>query len=157
MKHAWVQRVGLAALAAMATACATAGPAGVEEAQEELDRGRRTWAASGPEEYRYTLRRICFCGQEVTQPVEVDVRGGEVVARRVAATGEPVSPTFETLWPTVEGLFDLVQDAIDREADRLTVRYDPDRGYPTSIDVDYSFQTADEELGITVGEVRPLP
>ena len=158
MERSWLRRAaGAAAVVAIAAGCATAGPAGVEGPREELDRARRLWAAEGMDDYRYTLRRICFCLPEVGAPVEVEVRDGAVVARRAAGSGAPVGAEHQELWPAVEGLFDLVEDAVEREADRVAVTYHPERGYPTSVYIDYSFEMADEELGFEVEAPAALP
>jgi len=46
-------------------------------------------------------------------------------------------------------MFALIQDAIDREADKITVTYDETLGYPTAINIDYSVMMADEEQSYT--------
>ena len=51
------------------------------------------------------------------------------------------------LYVTVEALFDLLEDAESEEAYSVDVEYDPLLGYPTDLFIDYSENTADEELG----------
>lgn len=38
--------------------------------------------------------------------------------------------------PTVEGLFDIIQGAIDDRVQRLSVSYDSQYGFPTSVYID---------------------
>ena len=45
---------------------------------------------------------------------------------------------------------------MDREADSISVEYDPARGFPASIFVDYMQQAADEELTYEAGDFEPL-
>lgn len=139
------------------TGCALAAPGDHADVQRELNRSRRQWEALGIQDYRFVARRVCFCGAEITTPVMVEVRGGEVVSRTYQDTGQPVSATYEGLWPAVEGIFDIIQDAIDREAHRIEVEYDPDLRHPTSIGIDFLEHAVDEELGINVSGFAPLP
>jgi len=43
-----------------------------------------------------------------------------------------------------------VQDAYDRDAHEVQVEFDPSRGYPTRIWIDYMLMMADEEMGFTL-------
>jgi hypothetical protein len=147
---------GLLGLLALA-GCALSAPGDHADVQRELNRSRRQWEAQGLEDYRFVARRVCFCGGEFTTPVVVEVRGGEVVSRTYQDSGQPVSTTYEGLWPAVEGVFDIIQDAIDREAHRIEVEYDPELRHPTSIGIDFLEHAVDEELGINVSDLAPLP
>ena len=51
---------------------------------------------------------------------------------------------------TINGLFDLVQDAYNRNAHEVQVEFDPSRGYPTRIWIDYVLMMTDEEMGFTL-------
>jgi hypothetical protein len=146
----------LLALAAL-QGCALLGSSRDDEIQQELNRNRRQWQAQGLDDYRYEVRRGCFCPAEVVGPVVVEVRDGEVVQRIYAENGEPVGATYAGLWTDVDGVFDVIQDAIDRDAARITAEYHPEMGYPRSIAIDYLAQAVDEEIAVTVGEVEPLP
>jgi hypothetical protein len=60
-------------------------------------------------------------------------------------------------YPTIDGFFDLVQDAYDRDAYEVQVEFDPDRGYPTRIWIDYVQMMADDEVDFTLlGDVTAL-
>jgi hypothetical protein len=56
----------------------------------------------------------------------------------------------------MESVFDVVAQAIDSEADSLTVRYDSRRGYPVTVVIDYIERAADDELTVKVTEYRTL-
>ena len=49
----------------------------------------------------------------------------------------------------------MIQDAIDRKAARLTVSYDPEIGYTTSVSIDYALNIADEEFSFTAMSYEP--
>jgi hypothetical protein len=154
-------RFGVAALGAVALAvaalegCGLFGSPRQEELQRDLNRNRRHWEAQGVDDYRYVARRGCYCPSEVTSPVIVQVRNGEVVSLVYEESGEAVEVTYSGLWLPLEGVFDIVQEALDREAVDVTVHYDPEYGFPREVGVDYSENIADEEIGYTVEDFEP--
>lgn len=146
-----VSRAVLLAGALASCSALQSGP--LDGAQAELNRQRRQWRAQEIEDYSYTVRRLCFCPESFTDPVEVRVSGGEVVARSYRGSGEAVAGENARFWPPVEGLFEIVQDAIDRDADSLLVDYHPSLGYPISIRIDYEEMAIDEELTVTASDL----
>ena len=126
------------------------------DAESDLSAALRRWAGAAPPAYEITLRRTCFCPQEVVGPVVVTVRGGRVESRRYL-TGTPVDARFAESFPTVEGLFAFVDDAIRRRAAQITATYDSRFGYPANVFVDYEVNVADEENGFVVQEFRAVP
>lgn len=103
----------------------------------------------------YTIEQVlgCFCAGP--RKFVAVVRDNDVVALQKA------SPALEDEswldgYHTVDELFDLIEDARERDPAVLEVSYHPRYGYPTRIYVDYSAQTADEELGFTLSNLRRL-
>ena len=127
----------------------------LERAQAELDRHRTLWEANRSGDYTFEYRPACFCPREFVQPVEVKVRNGVVESVTYVESGESPATNGFPLYHTIDGLFDKVQDAIDREAARLTVSYDPEMGYPTSVSIDYALNIADEEFSFTSMSYEP--
>lgn len=140
MKYWWWS--GLIAL----SGCGVLGPAG----QGDLNAARRTWEASGLRNYDFTFRWECFCAY--TQPVRIFVHDGTIGYVTETATGDPVPDAAEK-FNTVDGLFDIIQDAIDRNAHSITVTYDPDRGFPVTVRIDYEEFAVDEEMGFTISSL----
>ena len=145
-------RTGMAAVLMVLGACGDdlTGPA----RSADLERARQRWRAARPAEYAYTLRRSCFCGPEVTRPVQITVRNGTVVELRYADTGVLVDARWTPLFPSIDGLFTIIDDAIARRAERLDLTFDLTLGYPVEIDIDYSTRIADEEITYTVMGIR---
>jgi hypothetical protein len=112
----------------------------------ELERQQGKWARQHITSYRITYQRECFCGSEFTMPTEIEVRGGAIETANYADRNDPIPAYVQAKLPTVDALFAIIADAIDREADLLDVVYDPSRGYPTRVAVDYRFNTADDEV-----------
>ena len=143
----------LTMLAASACGSLTALP---RAALTDLKTARTLWAAGEPAAYEFTLEHQCFCSHEFTMPVVVTVRDGQVESRQFAATGAPVDTLWAAAFTSVDGLFDVIQDAIRRNAAYLEVTYDPQRGYPVRIDIDYRAEIADDEMTVLVRKFRPL-
>lgn len=137
------------ALAAVALQGCTGGPFGASGARAELLGGRALWQREGAADYAYTVRRVCFCGPEVAGPVRVEVRGGHTVSVATPGGQSLAMGAFDRL-DTVEELFATVEEAIERDPHHLMAGYDPARGHPVSLYVDYDGRTVDEENGFEV-------
>jgi hypothetical protein len=122
--------------------------------RSELERQHAKWASQNITAYRFTYRRECFCGTALTSSTEIEVRGGAIVTAHYAERDDPIPTYVQTNLPTVETLFAIIADAIDREADLLEVTYDPMRGYPRRIAIDYRFNTADDEVTHVVSSLE---
>lgn len=109
------------------------------------------WADAGPDAYRMTLQRSCFCPPDWRGPFRVTVRDGAVV--EATYEGEPIDVERVI---TAEALISLLRDAYTEGAERVDAAYDPEFGYPTQLYIDYSAQIADEEVGYEVSQFEPL-
>lgn len=118
-------------------------PSGPEK--KALEDARRLWDRQQIASYTFRVRQVCFCVPSVRAPLAVVVEQGRVTSIVDAETGAPVQP--EPFIPTtVDALFAAVEDAIDRDAARIDVRYDPQLGYPLEINIDFDLRIADEEV-----------
>ncbi|UCD24069.1 MAG: hypothetical protein JSW51_13740 [Gemmatimonadota bacterium] len=141
----------LGVLASPLTACSE--PHGPE--QSELNANFAKWQSANVGDYEFRFQRLCFCA--FIEPVTIEVRAGQIASVVHADSGTVVDTTqLSWYFLTVDGLFEAVQDAIDREAHSLTVEYHVQLGYPTSIDIDYSLNVADEEVSFRASEVEGL-
>jgi len=116
---------------------------------------QQLWQRTRPTNYRFTLAVGCFCG--FVGPVVIEVHGDSVVGRRVQATGDVLDPRFGTSYTTIDGLFTVINQAYADHADHVDVRFDPTRGYPTSIAIDREERAADDEVGYAVTGFEALP
>jgi Family of unknown function (DUF6174) len=114
-----------------------------------LEEARRRWDAADVVDYTYVLRRNCFCAGGV-EPVRIVVRAGAAISYTLVETGETLPEEWRPWYPTVGGLFEFLEDAVDRDAQRIDVRYDDRLGYPVTIYVDYDERIADEEMGYEI-------
>ena len=107
------------------------------------------WAAQEIDSYRYTLEVSCFCVQEMTRPVTIEVRDGQVAAITYA-DGSAADPALFERYDSIDGLFALIAEAETQDPARLDVTYAEETGVPLSVDIDISEQMADEELRFQV-------
>jgi hypothetical protein len=121
-----------------------------ETERDRLERNAQLWASTAPAHYSFILERVCFCGTEVTRRVRIVVLGGSVTSRTYVDGNQPVSARWHDLFPAMEGIFQIVRDALDRRAAEFEAQYDPDRGYPRIVEIDYLKNAIDEELTIRV-------
>ena len=124
-------------------------PKMLREAQAELDRNRAIWEASRAADYSYVLTPICFCPQDLLDPVRISVLGGVVASVVYTESGDAPDHDGYGRYVTIDDLFDTIQEAIDRRAAQITVTYDPEVGYPTDTRLDYDARMADEEYRFT--------
>ena len=113
--------------------------------ENDLADYRTLWEAQRLTDYTFDVVRNCFCLARADVRVTVQ---GEVITG-VTELASEVARDPE-LFRTIDGLFDLVQDAYDQNAHEVQVDFDPGRGYPTRIWIDYVEMMADEEMGFTL-------
>jgi Family of unknown function (DUF6174) len=162
---AW-SRGALLAMVGLATACGTAelpeGPAAEFDDDRPAtiaatERAFSTWRSQGLEGYRFRWQRTCFCPVELIAPAVVTVRDGVVVAAELEDDGSAVPAEDLGRYETIDDVFAALFDAIRGSAYLIRVRYHPDRGYPETLYVDQDLRIADEEYGLEISGVAPLP
>jgi len=141
-----------ACLAAAVTVGACDGPTAPER---KLQAARLKWEHTRPAAYTYTVALYCFCPQEGSGPVIVSVRDGVVESRTYVNSGAAVAPTYADYFPTIDGLFEVIEDARRQGAYAINVTYDPARGFPVVISIDYERATADDELTYRATNFQP--
>jgi Family of unknown function (DUF6174) len=107
------------------------------------------WRERGFVSYRYVSQVSCFCGS--VGFADVTVLNGAVVSvvRRSDGVSEPVQNR-----QSIDSLFAFIRREIERQPERLRVRYDATLGYPVEI----SWGTPENDGGGFVGarEVQGL-
>lgn len=119
--------------------------------QKELDANKSKWAAAAITHYQFDYMYSAFsinAGIWYT----VEVNNGQVVSMKVTETQQAVSP--DTVFvKTFEENFQQVQNAINAKANKITVTYDPTRGFVNAYYIDSAAGIADDELGISIKNV----
>lgn len=140
---------GLAAVLASA-ALATSG-CGNGLSADALQQAEQRWSDAGLDTYAFTL--TSECGERaLIGTFDIRVEAGAVAdVEAVTDSATWVVDEQPELIPTVDDLFALLHDAAD--ADEVTVSYDADLGYPTSIDIDWERAGIDDEECYTVTDL----
>ncbi len=122
----------------------------LREAQAELNRHRALWTSRRSDDYSFVLTPICFCPQNLLDPVTVLVEDGVVAAVTYVESGKAPEHDGYGRYVTIDELFDKIREAIDGKASQINVSYDQEVGYPTEAEIDYDSRMADEEYIFTV-------
>jgi len=144
-----VGRHGLTLALAIITGAACTDLGGIES---RFQIERDAWEALNLRSYDYTLRISCYCLDEVTSPVRVQVRAGGIASLSYVHNGEPVAEAYQGSFPTIDGLFAKLRDAFDSGADSVSVEYDSALHFPRAISIDYVLEMADDEIGYAASD-----
>jgi hypothetical protein len=123
--------LAVAVLAGVISACG-GGPFGFQGYRELLAAEAR-WSRLGWSDYIFEMRSLCFCSGEQGQWSRVEVLADTVSAVHLLTSQMDVPTWRLTEWPTVSQLLERIRLA-DGPYERIVATYDPDLGYPTSVD-----------------------
>jgi hypothetical protein len=137
-------------------ACAALGAAAQTA---DLAAGRSAWRAAKLGDYEYGYRKYCACHPDSPPETVVTVRGGEVVGvrHRPVDSANEVQAEARNLkyyW-TIDELFELIESAQRRGA-RVRATFDPQRGFPTEIHIDYDENAIGDELDVVLTSVTAV-
>ena len=118
---------------------------------DDLNANRAKWESANIDNYQFEYQISCFCTEETTLPRLVLVEDGQV-AYQTIIEGNVALPRDDAYTETIDSLFQLIALEESR-AESLTVKYDPELGYPTEISVDINEQTADDEYTLTISDL----
>jgi hypothetical protein len=129
--------------------------------QTELSLNQSKWQDANITHYRFNLDVGCFCAFRSQMPAAVEVKDNQVLSI-VDVNGETLSADdpmneFILKYATLDRIFSEIDSDSVREADKLTVSYDPTYGFPSEIFIDYIERAMDDELSINVTAFEPLP
>jgi len=117
---------------------------------------RARWEGAALRSYRFHYDRTCFCLPAANGPAVVTVRDGVVTNVELLQSSETIGEPILAEFPTIEDLFDLIATAIDGGWDKLEVEYDEALGFPTTLAVDPSTTTADDEAWYNLSALTEL-
>lgn len=124
-------------------------PEPTKKAASELKLNREKWAKASIKDYRYTFKADCFCPPDYTAARTIEVREGKVQSV-TRADGKTDPANFTKNYGDMEYVFDLLEKAVGAKAQKMTVKYDPEFGYPASISIDYRANVSDDEIAYSV-------
>lgn len=114
------------------------------------------WQSQGIMTYQFVYQKLCFCPPP-NSAVRLTVLDEQLVAAHDVVTGAPVGRSRWSDFATVDELFNILLAAEAGGADSMQVSYDPVRGYPTRIAIDYIEEAIDDEVTYLVTALEPQP
>lgn len=120
-----------------------------------LTQNRQKWDALKATHYRFKLNIGCYCAFRSQMPLSIEVKDGKVVSM-LDQNGQPASESSDIFdkYNTVEKLFETLQAALTGEADKTTIDYNAQDGYPENVYIDYIALAADDERSFTVSDFQ---
>ena len=136
-------------------ACNNADPEAVlARTQVELDKHRTLWEQTGSPDYTYEYRVGCLCALITWGTLKVTVTNGEAESAVYAGSGLPTDLEPQQIYK-IDSLFHMIQRAITEEAERITVSYNSEFGYPTEIGIDYKANWTDTGYFVSANAYSP--
>jgi len=139
-----------AALALVIGACKR-GP--FEGATDALNEAEKTWTQSGPVNYTFDVRRVCFCPTAPTLRVTVRNKAPQTVIN--AATGMAADTTGLSDFLAMERIFGVLRRYINNNPAQFDAEYDATYGYPVFARIDPIAKAVDDEVQIQVTAFSP--
>ena len=149
-----MKKIILLFLVLILAACSTDGTT-------ELSRNQTKWQDADISHYRFELNVGCFCAFRSQMPATVEVKDGEIVSI-IGADGNPIDVSdplneYVLRFATIDRLFAELESDAFKEADKITVTYDPTYGFPSEVSIDFIELAIDDELYLSVSDFEPLP
>lgn len=142
-------------LVALLAACSSStGPSSLVD----LERARSRWEGRSFADYTFETRRDCFCTPELTGPVRITVVNDSIASVIDISTDSVIPYPAAGNWYTVDDLFVVIDSAIQHQAtSSIDVTYDPDLGYPTTLEINPRPDLADAGVRYTITLLVPAP
>ena len=125
--------IWLGVISAVLVSCSdVTGPLSAAQLRE-LSANEALWSQRGPPHYSIQMRRLCFCGGDVTEWATVEVRNNAVIAQNLLS-GTPVPPSLWSSRPAIHQLFVEIRETRPSWLKEIRVTYDAATGYPTRVE-----------------------
>lgn len=110
----------------------------------------KKWESLKINNYQFEYTHNCFCSEEYRGPFNIEVKNGEVYSvNGVLGNGNSMVQL-----PTIDSLFQFVEKSQLGNYETLTVKYDPNYGFPTDFWIDPNKMIADEEFGFSLSNFQ---
>ncbi len=141
--------------ATLGAGCDTLGGDTESQLRKQAAQQRIAWRDLGIDDYVLTYLRACSCPAYEAGPFDVVVQDG--TRRSASYQDRPIGADSLDRYFTVESLFDFIDHAFTQNPDRVTLRFDPERSFPTFVFFDYQRNRTGEEDIISVSALEALP
>ena len=118
--------------------------------------GRTLWASKNLSMYSYTLQRSCFCPQEYTKAMRLEVRSGALTSVKYLDSGADVPAQMQPSVFRIEAFFDLIDSTQKKGGQVNNLNFDATFGYPTQMNLDPIPLAADDETSYSLSNLQAL-
>jgi hypothetical protein len=129
-------------------------------AKNDLSANQQKWETSGVKHYRYDLHIGCFCAFRDKMPLSIEVKDGAIVsmsyADGTAVTADDPEWELFSRFATFDNLFTDLQSGPGSKAEEVTMKFDPDYGFPSEVVIDQIKAATDDEYYLTVSNFEVL-
>jgi Family of unknown function (DUF6174) len=117
---------------------------------------RSVWTSKNLISYSYTLQRSCFCPEEYSKAMRLEVRNGLLVSVKYVDSGADVLPKLHPKIFKIEAFFDLIDSTRAEGGTVEKLSFDAVLGYPTQMNLDPIPLAADDETNYTLSDLKAL-
>ena len=147
-----MKKLILLTLAVFLTACSA-------NSKSKFDSNLNKWQDAGVSHYSFELGIGCFCPYADVLPATIEVKDGKIVSM-VSVKGEAILPGemfYEDFanFGTIDEIFIRTQSALE-SADKISIAYDAEFGFPAVVTIDYITEAVDDELYLYVDNFQVL-
>jgi Family of unknown function (DUF6174) len=118
--------------------------------------GRTLWTSKNLSSYGYTLKRSCFCGEDVTRPMRLEVRNGKLGSAVYIDSGVNVPEQFRPGTFKIEAFFDLIDATRNNGGTVDGLHFDATFGYPTQMNLNPILNATDGEISYMISDLGAL-
>jgi hypothetical protein len=129
---------------------------GCSTIRSELEQNQQLWRSHNLQHYRYIFQKRCFCPPPANLPVQIVVEQERIIAVTEVRDRQPVANAQAEVYKTVDELFEIIATAQRDRQGELTVKYHPDLGYPTQIDIDRIQAAVDDEVAYFISDLAAI-
>jgi hypothetical protein len=117
--------------------------------------GRTLWASKNLSSYTYTLQRSCFCPEEYTKAMRLEVRNGALTSVKYVDSAADVPAQMQPTVFKIEAFFDLIDSTL-ASGTVENLAFDATFGFPTQMNLDPIPMAADDETAYSLSNLKAL-
>lgn len=122
------------------------------ETISSFEANKEKWENASILDYSFVFQVSCYCTEEYTSPKTVSVRSGNIVTVNDLAYSEEIHRGIFS----INDLFKEIEKASNQNVAVLETTYDSFYGFPTKLYIDRDERIADEEIGYSISNFKPL-
>jgi Family of unknown function (DUF6174) len=117
---------------------------------------RALWNSKNLTSYVYTKQIGCFCPEDYTKAMRLEVRNGTLISAKYVDSGLDVPANFQPKTFKIEAFFDLIDSTRAKGGTVENLEFDATFGYPTKMKLDPIPQAVDDESFHSLSDLEAL-